>query len=203
VKLIRYFQEMRTFSIIWSGQLISLIGSSLTGFALGVWVFEQTGSATQFALIEVCTAIPGILLSPIAGALVDRYNRRWMMILSDAGSGLCTLTIFILLQGGRLEIWHIYLLTGLSSAFSAFQWPAYSAAITLIVPRQHFGRASGMVQVGHAISQIISPILAGVLFVSIGLQGVILVDFVTFGFAVLSLLFIHIPTPERSPAGNR
>jgi len=106
----------RTFLVIWAGQLVSLVGSGLTGFALGVWVYQRTGSVTQFALISLSTALPGILFSPIAGALVDRWDRRWAMILSDAGAGLCTLTMAVLLLLNRLQVWHIYLAMAASAA---------------------------------------------------------------------------------------
>ncbi|MFN2291070.1 MAG: MFS transporter [Anaerolineae bacterium] len=191
----------RTFLVIWSGQVVSLTGSGLTGFALGVWVYQRTGSVTQFALISLSTALPGIVFSPIAGALVDRWDRRWAMIISDTGAGLCTLGIALLLWANQLEVWQIYILMALSSTFSAFQWPAYSAATTLLVPKQHFGRASGMVQVGEAFSQIASPMLAGVLLGVIQVEGIILVDFVTFLFAVLTLSLVRVPRPETTEEG--
>lgn len=192
----------RTFVLIWFGQLISLTGSGVTGFALGVWVFQRTGSATQFALISLFTSLPGILFSPLTGALVDRWDRRWCMILSDAGSGLCTLAVALLFMANRLEIWHIYLTMAISSTFSAFQWPAYSAATTLLVSKKHLGRASGMVQVGGAVAQITSPVLAGVLVGLIKLEGVILVDFVSAAFAILTLAFVHVPRPRVSEEGK-
>jgi MFS family permease len=191
-------QGFKTFGIIWFGQLISLVGSGMTGFALGIWVFQETGSVTQFALISLFVTLPTILLAPFAGALVDRWDRRWVLILSDAGAGLSTLIVALLLFSGRLEVWHIYLTSGLSSAFSSFQWPAYTAATTLLVPKRHFGRASGMTQFGQAAAQIISPALAGVLVVTIEVQGVILLDFATFLFAVFTLLMIRIPKPAMS-----
>lgn len=174
------------------------MGSKLTGFGLGVWAFETTGSVTRFALIMVFTALPGILLSPIAGAFVDRWDRRRTMIASDTGSGLCTLGIAILLLTGRLQVWHIYLLMAASSAFGAFQWPAYQASIGLLVPKTQYGRASGMVQLAQAAAQIVAPAAAGVMLGAIGLQGIIAVDFATFLFAVSTLLFVYIPRPERA-----
>ena len=192
----------QTFLLIWFGQLISLTGSGLTGFALGVWVYQRTGSVTQFALISLFTSLPGIAFSPIAGALVDRWDRKWAMILSDTGAGLCTLSVALLLLAGRLEVWHIYIAMALSSTFSAFQWPAYSAATTLLVPKQHLGRASGMVQIAEAAAQIASPVLAGALMGLIQVQGVILIDFATFLFAVLTLLLAHVPRPETTLEGK-
>ena len=193
---------LQTFLLIWFGQLISLTGSGLTGFALGVWVYQRTGSVTQFALISLFTALPGIAFSPIAGALVDRWDRRRAMILSDSGAGLCTLSVALLLLAGRLEVWHIYVAMALSSTFSAFQWPAYSAATTLLVPKQHLGRASGMVQIAEATAQIASPVLAGTLMGVIRIQGVILIDFATFLFAVFTLLVARVPGPETTSEGK-
>ena len=192
----------RSFFVIWLGQLVSLTGSGLTGFALGVWVYQRTGSVTQFALIALFTSLPGIVLSPLAGALVDRWDRRWAMILSDTGAGLCTVSVALLLWAGRLEVWHIYVTMALSSTFSAFQWPAYSAATTLLVPREQFGRASGMVQLGEAVALIVAPSLAGVLIGIVQVQGVILIDLLTFVFAVLTLALVHVPRPEATAEGQ-
>ncbi len=192
---------MRVFSVIWFGQLISTVGSGLTGFALGVWIYQQTGSVTLFAVNIFAFTLPSLLVSPFAGALADRWDRRWVMLLSDTGAGLSTLSVLLLLQAGSLEIWHIYVATAVMSAFNAFQWPAYSAATTMLVPREHLGRAGGMVQIGEAISQLLSPAIAGGLFVTAGLRGVILADFATYLVAVSTLLLVQIPRPERTEAG--
>jgi len=181
------FKEMRVFGVIWSGQLVSTIGSGLTGFALGVWIYQKTGSTTLFALNMLAFALPNLLVSPLAGALVDRWDRRWAMIFSDTGAGISTLVVALLFVSQRLEVWQVMLVTAAISAFSTFQWPAYSAATTMLVPKEQLGRASGMVQIGEAISQLISPALAGALFVTAGLGGVVLVDFVTYLFAVGTL----------------
>jgi DHA3 family macrolide efflux protein-like MFS transporter len=190
--------SMRTFYILWFGQLISTLGSGLTGFALGVYVYQTTQSTTAFALSILAFTIPGVFFSPVAGALVDRFPRRLMMILSDTGAGLTTLAVFILLSTGNLEIWHIYVANFFASLFNTFQWPAQSAAVTMLVPQSQLGRAGGMVQIGEAVSQLLSPALAGALFVAWGMDSVILIDFITFGFAVTTLLFIAIPEPVRS-----
>jgi MFS transporter, DHA3 family, macrolide efflux protein len=187
---------MQVFILFWFGQLVSQIGSGLTRFALGVWVYQSTGTVTQFALISVFGMLPGILMSPLAGAFVDRWDRRWAMILGDAGGGLSALTIAMLLIANRLEVWHIYLAVALRSIFSAFQWPAFSATTTLLVPKRHLGRASGMVQMAEATSRLISPILAGALVVTIQIQGVILLDCVTFLFAFITRLLVRFPKPQ-------
>ena len=115
-------RQMRVFLIVWFGQPISLIGSGLTNFALGVWVYQRTGSVTQFSLILLFGLLPSIVVSPIAGVIVDRWNRRWCMILSDSGAGITTVAVALLLATGSLQLWHIYLAVGVDSIFKAFQF---------------------------------------------------------------------------------
>lgn len=191
-------KSMRTFLIIWIGQLISVIGSGLTGFGLSVWMYERTGDATPIALTALFYNLPRVLLSPIAGAVADRYNRRMVLILADTGSALMTALMAGLLFSGRLEIWHLYLTAGLSAGFSAFQEPAYAASITMLVPKKDLVRAGGLRQIGGAAQAILTPVLAGVLYVALDLRGVILIDFATFFFAIGALIFVRIPQPLRS-----
>ncbi|WP_373528908.1 MFS transporter [Nostoc sp.] len=192
--------RIRVFNLIWLGQVISIIGSTLTSFALGVWVYQNTDSVTQYALISLCTILPAIVISPLAGSLVDRWDRRWVMIISDSGSGLSTLAIAPLLLFGRLEIWHIYLAAIAASICGAFQMPAYTAMTTLLVPKEYLGRASGMSQLGLSVARLISPLLAGLLIETIQMQGVILLDFTTFLFALLTLLLVRVPNPKTTSA---
>lgn len=194
---------MRTFYTIWFGQLVSTLGSGLTGFALGVWIYETSGSVTMFALNTFFYMGASLVVAPFAGALVDRYNRRLIMILSDAGAGLTTVAIWMLLLTGKMEPWHIYIVSIFNAAFTSFQFPAHESATTMIVPKDQLGRAGGMVQIGQAISQLFSPALAGYLYLEIGLKSIVLIDFATFGVAVLSLLMAHIPEPERSTEGKK
>lgn len=192
----------RTFLVVWSGQLVSLVGSSLTGFALAVWVFRETGSATRLALVLLATAFPPILLGPFAGALVDRWDRRWSMILSDTGAAVGTLIIAALHFTDNLEIWHLYPALALSAAFATLQFPAYSAATSLLVSKQHYGRAAGMVQVAEAVGQIVGPMMGGVLLFWGDLTLVLIVDVATFCFAVLTLTWVRFPAAEKSEAGR-
>ena len=191
------FCQMRVFLIVWFGQLVSLIGSGLTNFALGVWVYQRTGSVTQFSLILLFAMLPTVLISPLAGAIVDRWNRRWCMILSDSGAGITTVALALLLATGRLEIWHIYLAVSLSSVCKAFQLPAYTASTALLVPKENLPRASGMVQSGQACAQLFSPLLAGVLLGLIQIHGIIIIDFVTFLFALTTLLLVRFPNAKN------
>ena len=193
---------MRIFVVVWLGQVVSLVGSGLTSFALGLWVYERTGSVTQYALIGLFTVLPSVVLSSFAGVLVDRWDRRWVMILSDAGAGLSTLVVAILFFTGRIAPWHIYLTAAASATFSAFQRLAYTAATTLLVSNQNLGRANGMVQFGRAVAEILAPTLAGFLILRIKVQGTLLIDFVTFLFAVTTLLLVRFPSPQPARAAE-
>jgi MFS transporter len=196
-------QGMTTFAVVWAGQLASLVGSALTSFALGVWVFERTGSATQFALIGLFNVLPRVLLSPLAGALVDRWDRRRVMIAADVGAALGTAAIFVLSATGLLQVWHIYLITAIGAAFGTVQWPAYAASTGLLVPERHLGRANGMVQFARAASEILAPVAAGFLVQTIRLEGVIAIDLGTFILAVGTLLVVRFPAHARADPGDR
>ncbi len=186
---------MRAFTIAWLGQLLSLTGSGLTTFVLGLWVYIDTKSVTKFALISFFGTLPSLVLLPFAGALVDRWNRRSAMIVSDLGAALAVLFIAVLLWAGRLEIWHIYIAVAFSSAFGALRWPAFSAAIPLLVPPRHLGRANGMVQAAEAAGAIVPPLLGGFLLVTVPLYFIILIDFSTFLFSLSLLFLVRFPKP--------
>lgn len=191
-------RDMKTFFFIWSGQLISMLGSGLTNFALAVWIYDKTRQATPFAITVLLGTIPRVLLLPVAGSIADRFNRRFIMIAADTLNALLTLIIFLLLGAGNLQLWHIYVIAMLESVFAAFQEPAFSASISTIVPKEKLGSANGMIQMREALSTVITPVLAGILFVAIGFSGIIMIDFVTFFFAVGALLFVRIPQPEQT-----
>lgn len=187
------FKNRYTFLIIWFGQFISIVGSGLTRFALGVTLFQQTGKATDFILITAFTVVPGILLSPLAGTVIDRYNRRTIMLLADMVAGLSTFLIIALIASDQLAIWHIYLVTTINAAANTFQFPAYAALIAQVVPKTHLSRANGLVSLGESISGISAPLVAGFVVATFGLEAVLLLDVVTFLFAVGTLLVIRVP----------
>lgn len=195
---------LRPLVIVWLGQMVSLVGSGITGFALSIWVYQRTGSATQFALIAFCSVFPSVLLSLPAGALVDRWNHRWVIIFSEIGGALNTLALALLAGAGWLAVWHIYVFAAISSILIAFQWPAYVAATTVLVPQQHLGRAGGMLQMGQAIARLAAPGLGSVLLEIIHLQGVILLEFTAYLFALAPLLSVRFPKtntiPSRKPS---
>lgn len=183
------------FAVVCLGQTVSAFGSQLTAFSLAVWVLESTGSATQLGLITFFASVPNLVLLPVAGALVDRWDRRWAMILSDGGAGLCTLALALLAWAERLGTPYICLLVGLSSTVSAVRFPAFSASTVMLVGKKHLMRASGFGQTGAALAMTSAPAAAGALLHTVGLRGVILIDVCTFLFAVAGLLAVDIPRP--------
>lgn len=189
---------MRRFFIIWSGQIVSIIGSGLTSFALGVWVYQQTGSVTQYGLIFLCKVLPVILLSPFAGVFVDRWDKRLTMIVGDTGAALSSLGIALLFFTGELQVWHIYLGATVAATFEAFQLPAYQVSATLLVPEKHYGRANGLIQLAQASADILAPMLAGLLILKVQLQGVLLIDFATFLVGVGMLAIVRFPPADRT-----
>ncbi len=188
--------------LLWSGQVLSLLGSGLTAFALGVWVFQSTGSATRFALLTFFAALPGILMSPFTGVLVDRWDRRRAMLLSDCVAGLATVVLVLLVWSDGLRVWHLYGIIAINAAFSGLQQPAFSASVPLLVPQRHLGRAAGLAQAGVAGTRLLAPALAGALLAAIQLRGILLIDLVTMGFAVAILLVVRIPRPPMTETGS-
>ncbi|NJO96787.1 MAG: MFS transporter [Pleurocapsa sp. CRU_1_2] len=192
---------MQTFLIVWVGQVVSLLGTKLTEFALGFWILDQTyqdtGTITQFALTILFMYLPKVIISPLAGVLVDRWNRRFTMIMSDLGTGLITLAILALVWTNNLAVWQIYLALIASSSLNAFQQPAYTASISQLVPAKNFIRANGMVQASFAIAKIASPAIAGLLMHRFGLKTILCIDASTFGIAILTLISVKFPDFKR------
>lgn len=189
----------RTFLQIWSGQLISSVGSGMTSFAVNVWVYQQTKSTQSLALMVLAATLPGILISPLAGAAADRWDRRWVMIFSNVGAALSTLSIAAAFLFGATRLWQIYLGIGGISFFAAFQSPACMSASSTLLSKEHYARASGLWQFAQAITLIAAPPTAALLTPIIGLQGVILGDFATYLVAIATLVAVQIPRP--APAG--
>lgn len=191
---------LQTFFVIWFGQLISLLGTSMTRFGLITWAYQQTEQATTLALLGFFSFILYVLVSPVAGVLVDRWDRRWVMIGADLGAGLMTVGILVLHVSGGLEIWHLYIAEALTGAFEAFQLPAYRAATTLIVPKKHYGRANGFRALASDSARVFAPFLAGLVLVGFDLKGVLLIDIVTFIVAICTLMLVRIPRPQVTAA---
>jgi len=198
----RIAQGMRTFTTIWFGQLISTLGSSLSGFALGVWLYEDTGSTTLFAMTMFVWFLPTVLFAPVAGVLVDRYDRRLLMILADGIACLATIFIGWMIFSENLVVWHIYLADFFFSVANTLQWPAYAAATSLMVPKKHLARAGGMTQIGDAISSLAAPAAAGAIYVTAGLKPILVIDIISFLFALGTLVAVRFPQPEKTKEGQ-
>ena len=192
---------MTAFTLIWFGQLISFVGTGMTRFALTVWAYETTGSAAVLAQVGFFSFVPIILVTPFAGALVDRWNRKLVMMLSDLGAGLSTIALLILYVTGNLQIWHIMVAGAFAGIFESFQFPAFSASISTMLNKAQYVRANAMLSLAESASGIVAPVLAGFLLVAIGIGGIMTIDIITFSLAVIAVLLVHIPQPGRSREG--
>jgi DHA3 family macrolide efflux protein-like MFS transporter len=193
---------MAGFTIVWLGQIVSVLATNMSAFGVTIWAFERTGSATVLALMQVCFITPFLALSPFAGVMVDRYNRKLMMMVSDLVAVLATAAILVLVGLGRLEYWHLYITSAIQGLGNTFQWPAYSAAITTMVPKEQYGRANGMMSLVEVGPGVLAPLLAGALLPFIQLTGILAIDVVTFFIAIGALLVVAVPQPRRTAEGE-
>ncbi len=196
----KYFSP---FNVLWAGQSISLLGTGMTRFAVMIWAFDQNGKATTLALLGFFACITYVLASPFAGVFVDRWDRRKVMFLADLGAGLMTAGLLALFLLGKMQIWHLYLVEGIAGACEAFQEPAFSAAISLLVPKERYTRANGLIGLGKSAARVLAPAFAGTVQARIGLSAVMVVDLCTLSLALTSLLLIRIPAPSVSAEGSK
>ena len=195
---LRTIKELRSFLLLWSTQALSRLGSSMTGFALGIYLYQQTGSALSVALTSICSYTPYVLMSIFAGALTDRWNKRVTMLVCDALAATSTLVVLLLIQAHLLQPWHLYVINAISGLMDTVQSPASDVAVTLLTPKGFYQRASGLRSLSGSLIGIISPVLAAALMGLGGMGAVIAVDLSTFLAAFLSLLFfIRIPEEKR------
>jgi len=192
---------MFAFFVVWIGQIVSVLASAMSQFGLTLWMYQQTQSATAMGLMQVFFIVPFLILSPIAGVMVDRYNRKLMMMLSDLTAVSATFGIFLLYSTGNLQFWHLYVAAALNGIGNTFQWPAYSSAISTMVPKEQLGRANGLMSLMEAGPGVLAPALAGALMPLVGLTGLLFFDFLTFFVAIASLLVVIVPQPQRSAEG--
>lgn len=191
-----------TFYKIWFGQFISMIGTMLTSFSLGVWLFQRTGSVLAFTQLILFSTLPALLLLPWTGGIADRRNKRLILMICDGSALICTAAIGLLVWMNKFEIWQLYAVQIVLSIGMAFQGPAAFAAITNLVPKSQFGRANGMFGLAVAVSQIGAPLLAATLLGMIGLMGIIGIDLLSFCAAILSLAFAEFPVIPNSRAST-
>ncbi len=193
---------MLGFAMVWVGQIVSVLASGMTTFAMTIYMYQQTHSATAMAFVQVAYITPFLIMSPIAGVMVDRYNRKLMMMISDIAGATATLILLILYITGHLQYWHIYLTSVVAGIGTTFQWPAYSAAISVMVPKEQYGRANGMMSLIEAGPGVLSPLLAGSLIPLIQIGGILLIDAITFWLAILALAMVFVPQPPRTVDGE-
>lgn len=186
---------MKTFMVIWFGQFISMLGSALSAFGLGIWIFQKTGSAASFAMSAVCTVLPALLFAPFAGSIADRKKRKAIILLTDSIDAFLKILIVTLLIFNKLELWMVYPLVFISGTLGTFQNPAFGASIPMLVPTDRLTRANGLLQFSSAIQNLLAPVIAGFLYPLIELKGLFIIDFVSFFFALASIAFIKIPQP--------
>ncbi|RKH45833.1 non-ribosomal peptide synthetase/MFS transporter [Corallococcus sicarius] len=186
--------SLGTFLTVTVGQLVSMIGTGLSTFALGVWAYQQTGAVSGFALMSTLGLLPGILVLPIAGALADRWDRRKIMIACDALTMGVAAIAAMLSWSGSLQMGHLYVLSVVSAMTGAFRQPAYTAAVAQLAPKRYIGHANGLAQLGGATGVMLSQMLGGALMLALGLHRILLLDVVTFGIALATLLAVRFPS---------
>jgi DHA3 family macrolide efflux protein-like MFS transporter len=189
---------LRTFFAIWAGQALSLLGSQLVQFALIWWLTEQSGSATVLATASLMGLLPAVLIGPFAGALVDRWNRRAVMIVADAGIALATALLAALYASGIIQVWHVYMLLFARAVGGAFHWPAMQASTTLLVSEQHLSRVGGLNQTLNGAANILIPLLGALALAVLPMQAVLAIDVGTALLAIAPLCLVSIPQPVRT-----
>jgi MFS transporter, DHA3 family, macrolide efflux protein len=188
----------RPFFTIWSGQAASLLGSSLVQFALIWWLTQRTGSATVLATASLVGLLPGVFLGPFAGALVDRWNRRTVMIVADGVVALASAYLAVLYWVGAMQVWHIYVIMFIRALGGSFHWPAMQASTSLMVPEKQLSRVAGLNQTLQGAMGIVSPPLGALLLGILPLHGIMAIDVTTAALAIGLLGLVHIPQPRRS-----
>lgn len=189
--------SLRPFLVLWTGQAVSLLGSQLVQFALIWWLTQETGSATVLAMASLVGLLPQVVLGPFVGVLVDRWNRRLTMLLADSLVAAATLVLAYLFSTGAVEIWHIYLLLFVRALGGAFHWPAMMASTSLMVPDEQLTRIQGLNQMLNGGMNIAAAPLGALLLALLPLQGILAIDVATALFAIVPLLFIHVPQPQK------
>lgn len=195
--------ELRDFYILWSTQSVSQLGSSITTFALALWLYEKTGSSLSTATLSICSYAPYILMSIFAGALTDQFNKKKTMLGCDMFAVICTITVLVLFRTNRLMVWHLYVLNAISGLMNTVQQPASEVAMTLIIPEKYYQKTSGLRSLSRSLISILNPLIATALYSFAGLNGVIAIDIGSFIVAFVPLLFfIKIPESKSDKKEN-
>lgn len=190
-----FIKELSSFLILWLTQSLSSLGSSMTNFALVIWSYQQQGSALKTAMLSICSYAPYIMVSIFAGALSDKWNKKVTMLVCDSIAAICTMIVFLFIQTGKLEIWHLYGLNALNGLMNTFQQPAADVTISILTPKKYYQKVSGMSSFSNSLIKVMTPIMATALLTLTNIQIVMVIDLVTFAIAFVSLLcFVKIPS---------
>ena len=184
---------MKTFLTVWAGQVVSQIGSAMTGFALGIFIYQISGSVTQLALVLLAANLPAVALAPVAGVWVDRLDRRIVMMVADAVAGVGAAVLLFIAWQSELTFWPVLIVVAFGSAAAAFQEPAYRASIVTLVDKDQLGRVNGLVEMGPALGTLIAPAIAGAVLLTVGVEAVLAIDVITFLVAVGMLAIVRFP----------
>jgi MFS family permease len=195
-------RNLSTFYIIVVTQTLSLIGSRMTNIGIGIWLFKTTGQTSPLLLAAFFAELPGVLGSSLAGVLVDRWERRRVLMLADAGQAAGTVLLLTSFLSGQFQLWHFYAIVLLQGCFMIFQNPAFDAAMTMLVPEERRERANGIREMAFPLAGVIAPVLAGLLYLWVGVPGLIMIDLATFLIAVAVIYLIRIPQPKATEEGQ-
>ncbi|MGQ9850842.1 MAG: MFS transporter [Aggregatilineaceae bacterium] len=194
--------SLRTFYLLIVTQTFSLIGSEMTSLAVSIWVYQESGNVTPLTLAAFFAAVPRLITPSLAGVLADRWDRRYVMMLADAGQAIGTALLLVSFLSDSFQLWHLYLVSAWQAAFSMFQGPAFSASVTMLVPDDQRDRANAVQQMRGAAAGLVAPTLAGALFAVVGAPGVMTIDLFTFAVAITVVGLVHIPRPPQSEEGH-
>lgn len=199
----RNLKSLRDYLWLFGTQNLSALGSSMTNFALVLWLYQQNGSALETALLSVCSYAPYVLMSIFAGAFSDRWDKKRIMLWCDALAAVCTVAVFVLMKAGLLRAWHLYGLNAINGLMNTVQQPAGEVVYTLLIPKEYYQKTSGLRSFANSLNTILTPLLAGTLFAFAGMDVVIAVDLITFLAAFFVLLFVvKIPPLPRKTEGR-
>ena len=181
------YQSLKPYLLLWSTQSLSALGSAMTGYALILWLYRQSGSALETAMLAICSYAPYVLVSIFAGALSDRWNKKRTMLVCDLLAAVGTVVVLVLLKNGQLAPWHMYVLNAINGLMNTVQQPASDVAATLLVPKKYYQKTSGLRSFSSSLNTILHPVIASALFGFFGMEAVIAVDLATFAIAFVTL----------------
>lgn len=193
--------NIRTFYILLVTQVFSIIGSRISSIAVGIWVYNETGNATPLAMVSFFAVVPQVIASGFSGVIADRWDRRLVMVLSDAGQAVGTLLLLVSFASGSFELWHLYTVAVIQATFGVFQGPAFTASVTMLIPDEQRDRANTLMQLTQPSAGVIAPAIAGIVYALVNVEGAILIDLFTFVIAMGVVFSMHIPRPTVTEEG--